>query len=116
MRWSPDRAVERIANSSLRDPISRQPDCIAHAFAAGEQTASAGRLFDLEGDQQKGRLRAVGVSVKFRKVSAESPGPAGVLDWRAYSAVFWLSAELIPLFVGKIPLLSRVAELLRKCL
>jgi hypothetical protein len=29
---------------------------------------------------------------------------------------FWLSAELIPLFFEKIPLLFRVAELLGKCL
>jgi hypothetical protein len=29
---------------------------------------------------------------------------------------FWLSGELIPLFLEKIPLLFRAAELLRKCL
>jgi hypothetical protein len=73
--------------------------------------ADALGLFDIFGvaAERLGHLVVAGVA-------EVGEGPAGVFNGRSYSAVCWLSAELIPLFFEKIPLLFRVGELLRKYL
>ena len=31
-RWSPDRALEQVADPVLQDPVGRQPDCVTDAL------------------------------------------------------------------------------------